>query len=282
MMDLAHMRSFAEVAERGTVAAAAQSLAFTPPAISQHIAKLEAEVGVALFDRVGRRLQLTDAGRALLPVSLQMIELERQGRAQVEQPPSRPHVRIAGFASAIASLVVPRLHQIAETMTVELIETEDADALRDLRLGAVDLVLAQEYQDHDVDRDSRMAFTPLVTDQLRLVLPADRQRSTTLDQLDMTPWLVNGHGTRCTQATMRILGAHGLTPTIAASVADNSTLLSLVAAGHGVTIMPDILVRDQPNIAVASQDLGISRTIFGVHLSSATTSLSPLLDQLRR
>jgi len=278
MMDLGQLRSFAEVAERGTAAAAASALGFTPPAISQHIAKLEAELGIQLFDRVARRLRLTVAGEALLPVALDMLDLERQGKAIVSQPLAVPHYVVAGFASALDAVLVPQLQRIEDHMTLEIVEAEDAEALRDLRLGTIDLVLTQEYHDQPAERDPRLSFLAVATDRLRLIAPPDLSDRTTISQLGDHPWLVNGRGTRCTDATTRLLAAHALAPKISASVADNNTMLRLVSAGHGVTVVPElVLAGSQANVTVTAQDLGMSRTILAVHRTSAADSIAPLL-----
>jgi len=278
MMDLGQLRSFTEVAERGTVAAAASALGFTPPAISQHIAKLEAELGIQLFDRVARRLRLTVAGEALLPVALDMLDLERQGKAIVSQPLAVPHYVVAGFASALDAVLVPQLQRIEDQMTLEIVEAEDAEALRDLRLGTIDLVLTQEYHDQPAERDPRLSFLAVATDRLRLITPPDLSDRTTISQLGDHPWLVNGRGTRCTDATTRLLAAHALAPKISASVADNNTMLRLVSAGHGVTVVPElVLAGSQANVTVTAQDLGMSRTILAVHRTSAADSIAPLL-----
>lgn len=281
MLDLGQLRSFVEVAERGTVASAAASLGYTPPAVSQHIAKLEAELGVRLFDRASKRLRLTDAGGSLVPVALTMIDLDFQARAAVAEPVARPHYVVAGFASALGAIVVPLLPTIRQAMTIDVVESEDADALRDLRIGAVDVVLIQEYEGLAHERDDRLTFVPVVRDRLRLVMPDRFAPSTTLVELTDEPWLLNGQGTRCTDATTRILEAAGLQPQISATVADNETLLALVAGGHGVTIAPELLLADgRLGISVASQDLGISRTIYAVHRTVTTTAVTPLLTHL--
>ena len=282
MLDLQQLRSFAEVAQRGTVAQAAAAQNFTAPAVSQHLAKLEAELGVSLFDRAGRRLRLTGPGHALLPVALDMLDLETSARHAVAGTPSSPHCVIAGFASAIAALVVPRLAELAEIIAVEIVESEDAAALRDLSLGSADLVLTQEYDGFPTERDSRFDFAPLVTDQLRLVLPTTMASSTTVAQLSTADWLLNGRDTRCAAATLRILEAHGIEPSISGTVADNDTLLALVAAGHGVTItLEPLLQTDRPGITVATQDVGWSRTIYAVCRSVTRAELLPVVEILR-
>lgn len=282
-MDLTQVRSFANVAERGTIAAAAAALDFTPPAVSQHLAKREAGLGAALFDRAGRRLQLTDAGHALLPVALELLDVEARGRRAVAQPPSEPHFVVGGFASAIGALLLPRLRDLRTNLRLTIVESEDVEALRELRLGEFDLVLAQEYDGLPVDRDPRLQFTPLVTDRLRLVTPDTHDTTVTVDDLASSPWLVNGRGTRCAEATDRILRAAGVAPAISGIVADNDTLLALVAAGHGVSIVPELLLdAPPPGLTVADQDLGVARTVLAVHRASATESITPLLEMLLR
>jgi DNA-binding transcriptional LysR family regulator len=282
-MDPVHLSSFAQVAERGTVAAAAAAQGYTAPAVSQHIAKLERALGTQLFDRVGGRVALTAAGAALLPVAFEMLDLDARGRAAVNGPGGVAHVVFSGFASAISTVLVPRLGRLREHATIEVIEAEDTEALRDLGLGAVDVVLAQEYDGAPARRNRRFTFTPLVGDRLTLVLPPGMAASTTIEQLKDAPWLLNGRATRCALATEGILAAAGITPRVVGTIADNATLLALVAAGQGVTVVPARVLDDRRHdVTVADQDLGITRTIFAVTRTATTATLSWLLDLLGR
>jgi DNA-binding transcriptional LysR family regulator len=276
MLDLVHVRSFAEVALRGTVAAAAQACGYTGPAVSQHIGKLEAELGTALFERTAGRLRLSQAGDAFLPVALDLLQLEERARGAAQQPSGRPTVTLAGFASAIATVVVPRLAALRDDVALHVVEAEDDVAIRDLHLGQVDVVLTQEYDGVPVRRDARLQYRPLVTDRLRLVLPAGRRRSTALADLGDEAWLFNGDGTRCTAAARSLLAGAGLDPPASGVVADNDTLLALVAAGHGVTIVPELVIgRGRPGVTVTTEDLGVSRTILAV-----TRAVAPAAERL--
>lgn len=280
MLDLDRLRSFAEVAERGTVAAAAASLGYTPPAVSQHIAKLEHELDASLFDRAGGRLRLTLAGRALLPIAHELADLEARARAVVAEPPGRPRYVVAGFASAIAAILVPRLAEIETTMDLEIIESEDAEALRELALGTVDLVLVQEYDDPPL-RHQRFAYTPVVVDELRLVLPAHASPATRVADLAHVTWLLNGRDTRCSRATELLLAERGIAPHIGAVVSDNTTLLALVAAGHGVTVIPSLVVDEtDADVVIADERLGVRRTIHAVTRRATRAAVQPLLDTL--
>ena len=105
--------------------------------------------------------------------------------------------------------------------------------------------------------------------------------STTIEELADAPWLLNGQATRCALATKRILDAVGIAPRIVGTIADNPTLLALVAAGQGVTMVPArVIDHDQHDVTIAEQDLGITRTIHAVTRTVATSSMSPLIDLL--
>lgn len=281
MLDLVHVRSFAAVAERGTVAAAGRALGYTPPAISQHIAKLESELGTALFDRVGGRLVLTPAGQRLRPIAHEMADLADSARAATAASEITAHFVIAGFASAIETIVLPQLHSLRESMTLDIVEAEDAEAMRELALGTVDVVLTQEYAGVDPRRDSRFEFVPLVRDELRLILPPWYRPTTRVADVAHESWLINGSGTRCAAATERLLAREGIAPSISGTVSDNATLLALVAAGHGVTIAPALIVdRQRHDVVIAEQRFQATRTIFGVTRGAVASRMRPLLDAL--
>lgn len=281
MLDLGQLQSFREVAERGTVADAARALGYTPPAISQHLAKLERELGSILFDRAGGRLLLTEAGRRLLPIAHEMADVADRVRSSVAAPIQNPHLVIAGFASAITTIVVPRLAHLTQTMKLDIVEAEDADAMRDLSLGTVDLVLTQEYEGTPLDHDPRFVFAPLLRDELKLVLPTGSPSSMRVADVASEAWLLNGQGTRCALATEQLLLVHGVTPTVSGVVNDNTTLLSLVAAGHGVAVVPSLVLDDSPSeVVVSEQRLGVERTIFAVRRRVATATVRDLIHGL--
>lgn len=281
-IDLVRLRSFLEVAERGTVAAASQALGYTPPAVSQHVAKLESDLGASLFDRVGGHLELTAAGEALVPVAKDMLDLAYRARQVVRAPAPHPRVTIAGFASAITALVVPNLDRLTEIASLDVVEVEDEPALRELRLGHADVALVQEYPGDDLDRDPRLSYLLLVQDELRLVLPASMPASTTVADLADASWLVNGRGTKCAAATYQILRGVGAGDArIRGDVTDNHTLLGLVAAGHGVTIVPDLVLAETgAAVTVATQRLGVSRTLLAVSRRSPPAAVHTIVDAL--
>jgi len=139
-----------EFVARGTIAGAAEALAFTPSAVSQQLAQLQREAGVALFRKTGRRLELTDAGRMLAAraggvlAALEQLEADLAREAGVV----RGVVRVAAFQTAARALVMPALERLATAhpeLRVELIELEAEESLPVLARGGLDVAIAEEY-----------------------------------------------------------------------------------------------------------------------------------------
>jgi DNA-binding transcriptional LysR family regulator len=160
--------------------------------------------------------------------------------------------------------VAPALNRLpGERVTVHGVD--DDAALRRLRLGTTDVAIVQEYDHQPIGRDHRFAYTRIARDELRLVLPRRFKRSTTLRDLAGVAWLLNGDGSHCSAAVLRILAGTGVTPTIAGSVDDNHALLRLVAAGHGAGVVPAlVLAAGTTGVTVADEPLGAARTLFAV------------------
>jgi DNA-binding transcriptional LysR family regulator len=266
MLDLVCLRSFVHVCERGTIAAAAADLGYTAPAVSQHVAKLERDVGVAVFDRVGGRLRPSAAGERLLELAASMLDIEERCRQIGATTRSPAPVVIAAFASAVSALVVPALPALAgRPVTVR--GAEDDEALRQLRLGLADIALVQRYEQAPFVEDPRLAYREIARDRLRLVLPPDQPAGTRLADLAGSPWLFNGDGTQCSTSVLALLAAAGVEPAVRGSLDDNHALLALVAAGHGACIVPELVLAEVGRhvaVTVATQRLGATRAIVAV------------------
>src|SRR5262249_34371940 len=157
------LRSFVHVCERGTIAAAAADLGYTAPAVSQHIAKLERDVGVAVFDRVGGRLRPSAAGGPLLGLGASVRGPAGRAAQIAATTPTPAPVVITAFASAVSALVVPALPSLAgRAVTVR--GADDDDALRQLRLGLADVALVQHYDHAPFVEDPRLIYREVARD----------------------------------------------------------------------------------------------------------------------
>jgi DNA-binding transcriptional LysR family regulator len=293
MLDLHRLHLLHELHARGTIAAVAEALRFTPSAVSQQLAVLEREAGLPLLEPAGRGVRLTDA--ALVLVGHAGALLERAELAEADLAAATGRVagrgRIACFQSAALRLAVPAIRALAREapdLRSQLIEAEPEPALPALVLGDVDLVLADEWQHHPRPRLAGVDREDLFHDPVYLALPADhpaarrRRRAIPLAELAGEAW-TTGHPDagwdEITNRTCRELG--GFDPDIRHRTNDSVTSLALVAEGQAVALLPR-LVRPEANPGVTVRPIAegsIHRTIFAA--SRAADSERPSVRALR-
>src|SRR5687767_11232013 len=115
MLDVRRLRLLRELHARGTIAAVADALQYTPSAVSQQLAVLEREAGVPLLERVGRGVRLTDAGRRLVEhADAVLARLEAAEAELAEGTEVRGRVRVASFQTAARALVAPAFIELAQ------------------------------------------------------------------------------------------------------------------------------------------------------------------------
>jgi DNA-binding transcriptional LysR family regulator len=278
MLDLQRLRLLRELHVRGTIAAVAEALRFTPSAVSQQLSVLEREAGVRLLERAGRGVRLTDA--ALVLVGHAEALLDRAELAQSDLAAATGKVagrgRIASFQSAAFHLAVPAMQELgreAPDLRLELVEAEPEESLPMLALGDVDAVLADEWQHQPLARPVGVDREDLWRDPVQVVLPETHaaarryRRAVPLSVLAHTPWTTGHPRTAWEQMTThacRELG--GFDPDVRHRTNDSVTSLALVGAGEAVTLLPALVDPDpakHPGVAVrAIADGSIHRTIF--------------------
>jgi DNA-binding transcriptional LysR family regulator len=281
MLDLRRLRLLHELHARGTIAAVAEALQFTPSAVSQQLAVLEREAGVALLEPAGRGVRLTDA--ALVLVGHAGALLERTELAQAELAAAAGKVagrgRIASFQSVAFHVAVPAMQALARAapeLRCELVEAEPEQSLPALALGDVDLVLADEWQHLPLGRPAGVDREDLWRDPVHLVLPADHpaaqrhEHAVPLAELAGDAWATGHRGTAwqdMTERTCRELG--GFDPDIRHRTNDSVTSLALVRGGQAVTLLPALVEPDRPDLAVrAIAEGSVHRTIFAATRSA--------------
>jgi len=276
MLDLRRLRLLHELNERGTIAAVADALQFTPSAVSQQLAVLEREAGVPLLERAGRGVRLTDA--ALVLVGHAEALLDRADLAEAELARAVGDVagrgRIATFQSGALRLAVPAMRALARdapALRCELVEAEPEQALPALALGDVDLVLADEWEHQPHSRPAGVHRYDLHRDLVHIVLseghPAAgrHDRAVPLAELAGEVWTTGHRGTaweEMTQRTCRQLG--GFDPNISHRTNDAVVSLGLVAEGLAVTLLPELVdpAAHPGVVARAIADAPVQRTIF--------------------
>jgi DNA-binding transcriptional LysR family regulator len=276
MLDLRRLRLLRELNQRGTIAAVADALQFTPSAVSQQLAMLEREAGVPLLERAGRGVRLTDP--ALVLVAHAEALLERAALAEADLAAAAGTVagrgRIAGFQSVTLRLALPAIEALARDaprLRCEVIEAEPEVALPALALGDVDIVLGDEWQHQPVRLPEGVERHDLWRDHVHVLLPAGHPAArrhpdaVPLAELAGEVWATGHAGMAWEEMTERTCrGLGGFDPDIRHRANDATISLALVAGGLAVTLLPDLPLPDHhPDIAVRGIAEGpVSRGIF--------------------
>jgi DNA-binding transcriptional LysR family regulator len=276
VLDLRRLRLLYELHERGTIAAVADALRFTPSAVSQQLAVLEREAGVALLERAGRGVRLTDA--ALVLVRHAEALLDRAELAEAELAAAAGSVvgrgRIAAFQSVALRLASPAMHALAREapgLRCELVEAEPETSLPALALGDIDLVLADEWDHQPHRRPAGVDRHDLHRDPVGVVLPEGHPAArrhvhvVPLSELADEVWTTGHPGTPwegLIERTCRQLG--GFDPIVRHHTNDSVVSLALVAQGLAVTLLPDLVAPGaHPGVVVRQIAEGpVHRTIF--------------------
>lgn len=245
MLDVRRLRLLREVAARRTIAAAAAALQFTPSAVSQQLSALEREAGVALLERDGRGLRLTDAARRLVAhTEVILADLER---AEADLAGAggevRGLLRVAAFPTAARAILPTALAQLSAEhpgLRVTLREAEPHESLPQLRLGELDLALVHTYDLLPRRRDEGLAEHELAVDEVLVALPPGWpvDQAVRLSDLADQRWIGGGPGTSCHAIVLRACALAGYTPEIAYTSNDFQVVLALVEAGLGVALVP--------------------------------------------
>jgi DNA-binding transcriptional LysR family regulator len=250
MLDVRRLRLLRDLSRLGTIAAVAQAAAYTPSAVSQQLSALEREAGVALLERTGRRVTLTAAGHVLVEHAetvLAALEQTSAALAAMTAGLSGP-LRIGAFPTAVRTLLpaalvrLGRRHPGLELMVTELDPVDVPAALRERRL---DVGLLHDYDVVPIEPDPALDATPLLDETVFLAVPAAGALAT-LDDVRDAAWILAGPGTLCHTATVQICRAAGFTPRARHQADDFATVLALVAADQGVSVVPELAAAGAP------------------------------------
>ena len=297
MLDLRRLRLLHELHERGTIAAVADALRFTPSAVSQQLAVLEREAGVTLLERAGRGVRLTDAALVLVGHAAVLLDRAEQAETDLAAAAGTPvgRGRIAAFQSVSLQVAVPAMATLARTapdLRCELRDAEPEDALPALALGDLDLVIADEWPHQPRSRPSGVDRHDLFADPVRIALPAEHRAArgdphvVDLRELAREPWVCGQPGMGWHEVTTRTCRDHGdFDPDVRHRTNDAVVGLVLVAHGLAVCLMPDLVApAAHPGVAVRDiRGVPLSRSVFAATRTADARrpSVAALLDAVR-
>lgn len=246
MLDLHRLRLLRELKHRGTLAAVAAALSYSPSSISQQLAVLEREAGVALLEPVGRRVRLTPQAEIL--VAHTEAVLETLERAEADLAASLAGItgvlRVAAFQTAALALVPDALSVLREAhprLRVEVTQHEPESALPALLARDFDLVVTEDYPGDPSPRPEGVEYEELGEDEIRLALTSPSREVTALQELAGRPWVMEPAGTASRRWATRLCRNAGFEPDVRFESSDLLLHLRLVERGHAAALLPDLV-----------------------------------------
>lgn len=251
----AQLRSLVELMRRGTVTAVAQALGYTPGGVSQQLGALERAAGVPLLRRVGRRVELTEAGHALAVHAEQILGIETDAVAALERSTRSVSgvLQVGLFATAAAEILpiaLRKVHEFVPELTVRSWEM-DVEKVHDaVTTGAVDLALGLDYPDRPIRRDPTLQMVRLFRERFSLAVPEDTLPGRTALSLADTGdlgWILPDLDTHYGQAILTACRRAGVEPDVQHQITDTAATMALVEAGVGVTPVTGLMMRLRPS-----------------------------------
>ncbi len=294
MLSTSRLRVFREVIAHGSFSAAADSLSYSQSAVSQAIATLEGEAGVALIERTRSGARPTAAGAALAAQAEGILAQIEAAESEVAAIASGHggRLRVASFPTAGATLMPAAIAAFRAShpgVELSLAEGEPEEIAPRLRAGEFDLVLLFEFPGTNERLGSGMRRFPLLDDPLHLVLPHDHplagRSQLRLADLDEDSWVQTSAASPCARYVVRACHRAGFEPRVSFESDDYQTVQGLVAAGVGVALIPQLALSSvRPDVLVRPLDPRppVRKVLAATPRSAAATpAVATMLNVLR-
>src|SRR5699024_3543489 len=247
MLNVERLRALCSVADLGTLAAAAEALHVTPSGVSQQLGRLEKELGVAVIEREGRGVRLTDAGTLLARRGHRILSLLERAESEVASLHGEVvgGLRLGAFVSA-SRTVLPRavadLQDRHPHLEVTLTEGEAEQLMPQVLRRQLDLAVVDSWSTLPLEIPQDAAITFLHRDVADLALPADHalagREPVGLSALSGVPWAAWSEGTGFHDWLVQSLRGEGVEPRIDYRVAEFATHMEFVARGLAAALIP--------------------------------------------
>lgn len=246
MESLQRLRIFTAVHEAGSFSRAAVALHMSQPAVSQQIAALEREMGTTLVARSTRGVQLTDAGHVVHRHALAILRSARDARRELAAlEGSTQRLRVAAFPSACATLLPEATRMFrgqSPGVDVQFDELDAEPTIELVKKGSIDVGIVFDYAARPL-ADRALRFRHLLDDPLFIGLPADHPKGVApiVDLVDLAEddW-ISGTAFSCGEVLQAMCGSAGFTPRVAMESNRYPTTVAMIAAGHGVALIPSL------------------------------------------
>lgn len=242
-MDTQNLRAFVMVAEHASFSGAAEDLHLTQPAVSKRVAGLESQLATSLFDRIGRRVSLTEAGAALLPHARSILHSLSQAEQSIRDLSGTVSGRLRLGTSHHIGLhrlppVLRRFSDAFPQVKLDIDFMDSEEAYEEIMRGTVELAVVTLAPEHD----SNMVAEPIWQDPLAFMAPMGhpllKNGRTSLQELSQHPVILPGMNTYTGQIAKRLFDREGLKLEVAMSTNYLETIRMMASIGLGWTILP--------------------------------------------
>ncbi|GAA2449665.1 LysR substrate-binding domain-containing protein [Agromyces soli] len=278
MLDVRRLRLLVELSRRGTLAAVAEALSYSPSSVSQQLALLEREAGVPLLVQAGRRVQLTPQALVLVQHGIAVLDQLEEAEAEVARSLTAVGgtVRVAVFQSAAHAVVPQALTILAAEhpgLRVEVTEREPEAGLFEVAARDFDLVVAEQYPGHTRAHRPELDRVALVADPIRLALPGGAAPEVaTLADAASLPWVLEPAGTASREWAVQLCREAGFEPDVRFETADLIAHIRLIRAGHAAGLLPDLVwAGEPPSVRLAELPGRPQREVFTATRHAAAT-----------
>lgn len=252
MLNVQRLVLLYELERRGTLAAVARALSYSPSAVSQQLAQLEREAGVALTEPVGRGVRLTEAGRILVDharVAIAALE-DAETALAVAQGRVGGRLQVASFQTVLLSLLPAALDALERDhpeLRVDIAQREADAAMSGLLTGGFDVVLGEEYPGEPFRVRPDMHRVDLGADEVLLAVPTSGPWSepTGLADLAGAPWALDPRDSAPGRWARELCRDNGFEPSTRFDGVDPLVHVQMVESGRAVCFVPALLGRQR-------------------------------------
>lgn len=292
-MELRHLRYFIAVAEELNFGRAAKKLHISQPPLSKQIKDLEEEIQATLLERSKWKVELTPAGKAFLHSARLIIDSAEQAAAKAKQihRGESGHLVIGYISTPMLGVVAPALKRLRTSfpnVRIDFVQSSAVEQVNRLSAGSIDLGLVDggEQPVSDLSLNSDIVFDLISRDNLMVAaLPSDHkyveEKRISVRQLELEPFvtLKRDSAPAYFDSVMALCAGAGFTPVVVNEADNMAALVALVAAGHGIALLPNSVFRSV-KLDIRVSALAEAATV-PVNMVSLRSSASPSLKLLK-
>ncbi len=270
-INLIHLTSLEAIIRLGTFAAAADELGYTPGALSQQMDALGRSLGMPVFTRVGRLVELTDAGRAIALHAHEVLSAERAMLDEIAEMGTKitDQLILGTWGSTAAALLAPVIktaHRLHPGLAIRSLEVDVDEAAEAVLRRRVDSAFGLNYSDSPMKQIPGVTLIQLRTERFGIAVSRDDPRAgTTMDLAEFMnePWVLPATATVYGHAVRVACRRAGFEPHVVHEITDTAATLTLAGRGLGVAPVTELMLELSPVRGVGRVELvdNIERTL---------------------